>query len=302
ISFNNILLTGRPAPNRAILIDLDNAVEYATHESIHDDERSVGTLAFMSYEVITGEQYEIVEAEQPPPMHIQGDAPSSVPNQQPLARVQHDFIHDLESFFWVLVWIGMSREGPGIRRTTWPTDWRAKTAVRSMLSQAFEINAAESISDRKNTIFHYGTKRFNQKIVSLFAPYFDPGVMGVLVQYLYSILRRAYDQRQFPMSLYDDFDGALAQAAEHVRTRTWNDTNPTYKKMADDILKKREEDILIWESPNPPRFREHKRIVLHEEDVVEVDSRSSSPSPNKKRAFEDLVLKTSGEISVPPPP
>ncbi|KAI0054444.1 hypothetical protein BV25DRAFT_1922674 [Artomyces pyxidatus] len=256
----------------------------------------------MSYEIITGEQYEIVQAEQQPvTTGILGDG-APAPNQAPLARIRHDFIHDLESFFWVLVWIGMSREGPGIRRTTWPTDWATKADVRSMLSQAFEISAADAIADRKNTIFHYGTNRFNKKIVQLFAPYFDPDVMGAVVQYLYSILRRAYDQRQFSMLIYDEFDSALAKAEKHVKTRTWNDTLPAYKKMADDILTKREEDDLIWESPNPPRFREHKRIVLHEEEVVEVDSRSSSPSPNKKRAFEDMVLKTSGEISVPPSP
>lgn len=29
----------------------------------------------------------------------------------------HDAVHDLESFFWVLLWLCLSRVGPGVRRS-----------------------------------------------------------------------------------------------------------------------------------------------------------------------------------------
>ncbi|KAI0054446.1 hypothetical protein BV25DRAFT_1903869 [Artomyces pyxidatus] len=111
ISVNNILLTGCPSPNRAILIDLDHAMEYKSNRSTPDDERSVGTLAFMSSEVITGRRQSIRLRTGRPGCRL---GSSQSPHR-------------------------MSGEGPGARLSTWPLDPKATLAVHLMLSQTFEI-------------------------------------------------------------------------------------------------------------------------------------------------------------------
>ncbi|KAI0056208.1 hypothetical protein BV25DRAFT_1832431 [Artomyces pyxidatus] len=309
ISFNNILLTGRPAPNRAILIDLDHAIEYKNYQSIPDDERSVqGTLAFMSFEVITGNQYDFdqddldADSDDGDSDFDDHDSPDEGEQLEP-TPIGHDFIHDLESFFWVLVWISMSREGPGARRTTWPIGPKANLAVRLMLSQSFEIRDVMSIADRKNAVITYGARLFKDQVIRAFAPYFE-GPMATVIQRLHRYLRQAYSRRRkISTAVYDQFDRVLMKVERHSRTKNWNATNPAFMKMASDIEKRREEDVLIWESPDPVRFRElgakKRRIsdrdedgsVLAEEDD-DPDSRASSPSP-KKTTGEDMVLKTS---------
>ncbi|KAI0055077.1 hypothetical protein BV25DRAFT_1816139, partial [Artomyces pyxidatus] len=109
ISPGNVLITPLAAPNRGLLIDLDNACEYATHVSIPNDGRS-GTLAFMSFEVIAKERY---------------------------------------SFFWSICWMGMCRQGPGKRRVVWPTDAKAHRELSEVIRQLFEQTNMTSIADRK---------------------------------------------------------------------------------------------------------------------------------------------------------
>ncbi|KAI0046406.1 hypothetical protein FA95DRAFT_1494059, partial [Auriscalpium vulgare] len=102
ISHGNILLTDRPSPHSGILIDLDHAIAWKDYVHLTDDVRS-GTLAFMSYEVITSNPYHISgdSTDLPLPISLdEGADPSSKPKP-----ILHTSIHDLESFFWVLCFI-----------------------------------------------------------------------------------------------------------------------------------------------------------------------------------------------------
>ncbi|KAI0056209.1 hypothetical protein BV25DRAFT_1842420 [Artomyces pyxidatus] len=235
INFDSILLTGRPAPNRAILIDLDGRVA-------HDDEGSTasrivgqGTLAFMSYKVISGLPYSFVKPGSPELTGVLSDNADIEP-QFTDSRRQH------QSFFWVLVWLSMSREGPGSRRISWPNDWKVRDSVQMRLSQAFGADVSPlALADWKHTVFHYRPSAFYEVIVPLFAPYFDRSIVGAVAIYLYAVLLRAYIPHDFnSVELYEEFDNALAKAERHVKTKTWEDTKAAYKKMAEDATRKRE--------------------------------------------------------------
>ncbi|EPT00126.1 hypothetical protein FOMPIDRAFT_90767 [Fomitopsis schrenkii] len=82
-----------------ILIDFDNAIVRSTHDVIPQDPLT-GTLPFVSAELLTQEYY------------FDDDDNKGAVRVIPL----HDFIHDLESLCWVLVWICVARDGPARRR------------------------------------------------------------------------------------------------------------------------------------------------------------------------------------------
>jgi hypothetical protein len=82
ISINNLMINEEEdAPSRrAFLIDLDLAIQEA-RTSASGAEKKTGTRAFMAIGVLLGDQ--------------------------------HSFMHDLESFFWVIYWICVHYTGPG---------------------------------------------------------------------------------------------------------------------------------------------------------------------------------------------
>jgi serine/threonine protein kinase len=85
ISINNILINenNNNASWPSFLIDLDLAIK-EQREGVSGAKGKTGTRAFMAIGALLGEQ--------------------------------HSFMHDLESFFWVLFWICIHYEGPGQER------------------------------------------------------------------------------------------------------------------------------------------------------------------------------------------
>ena len=85
ISMNNLIINEDPSNPSwpAFLIDLDLAV-WEQRDGASGAEGRMGTRAFMAIGALDGEQ--------------------------------HSFMHDLESFFWVLFWICIHCDGPGKRK------------------------------------------------------------------------------------------------------------------------------------------------------------------------------------------
>ncbi|EKG09432.1 hypothetical protein MPH_13531 [Macrophomina phaseolina MS6] len=86
VSANNLMInedSGNPSW-KAFLIDLDLAIN-KEREGASGAKGKTGTLAFMAIGILFGEE-------------------------------QHSFMHDLESFFWVLFWICIHYDGPGNER------------------------------------------------------------------------------------------------------------------------------------------------------------------------------------------
>ncbi|KAH9482156.1 hypothetical protein JR316_0004251 [Psilocybe cubensis] len=99
ISLENILFgqEGAQVGNRGILIDLDSAIKVNDSQRSNTATRSgrlrPGTCTYQSIALLYGPQWDISGVESPP----------------------QDHLDDLESFFYVLAWICMRYNGPGIK-------------------------------------------------------------------------------------------------------------------------------------------------------------------------------------------
>ncbi|KZT25676.1 hypothetical protein NEOLEDRAFT_1178145 [Neolentinus lepideus HHB14362 ss-1] len=135
ISESNILLTGGPKPNRGLLIDLEMAFEYDKAEPSLDLPR--GHRAFMGKEVLTSipvfdpllvqrksrNDHEVVPAEPSSGNYNYLDdeelddesSDNFYREVEDMSLRRHPF-HEIEGFFWVLCWISLTREAPGVYR------------------------------------------------------------------------------------------------------------------------------------------------------------------------------------------
>ncbi|KAI0055622.1 hypothetical protein BV25DRAFT_1736992 [Artomyces pyxidatus] len=269
ISPGNILITGGPEPNRGILIDLDNACEWRTHNHIPEDERS-GTLAFMSGEVITKERYQIgdddTESGDPGVFTWPSETePTSLPQS-----VRHDFHHDLESVMWTACWMGMCRQGPGQRRNVWPDDIRAQEKLKSFISVTFEQQHVANIANAKAIVMITKAK-FSKDVLGAFTPYFYP--LRPIANYLSQRLRLAYRRRDFT-KLYDEYLSAFKGGVENCARR--NDADPYFERMEKDVMDRRSKVDIRWDSPHAARFHPFGGENKRERDEAEDSSQELS--------------------------
>ncbi|KAJ8131900.1 hypothetical protein O1611_g1727 [Lasiodiplodia mahajangana] len=138
ISIHNLIINednSSPSP-ASFLIDLDLAVR-EQRESASEVKRKTGTRAFMAIGVLLGEQ--------------------------------HSFMHDLESFFWVLFWICIHDNGP-----------HEKKRLGKVLPEFDQWNYVETnvLADlKKGCVSHEAD--FIKASTKEFAPYYQPMVPWV---------------------------------------------------------------------------------------------------------------------------
>ncbi|KAI1770974.1 hypothetical protein F4818DRAFT_430766 [Hypoxylon cercidicola] len=123
ISVNNLLINewAKNPSERAFLIDLDMAVKW--QQGIGREQ--VGTKPYMAIGVLMNEQ--------------------------------HTFMHDLESFFWVLFWICIHYEGPGIYRGDTIYSWKYERDTTLATTKLGTV-ASDKLFDRiarKNFTRHF---------------------------------------------------------------------------------------------------------------------------------------------------
>ncbi|TRM70360.1 hypothetical protein BD626DRAFT_448850 [Schizophyllum amplum] len=102
VSIANILMGVLDAPEgwKGVLIDLDMAISLLPESRNVGVDYRTGTRAFQSLHVLKSYGYEL-----PDP-----DAPTVPPDSQ---RLVHDYLDDLESFYWCLCWICFTYDSPG---------------------------------------------------------------------------------------------------------------------------------------------------------------------------------------------
>ncbi|KAI0038747.1 hypothetical protein FA95DRAFT_1528972 [Auriscalpium vulgare] len=253
ISYNNILLTGQDAPNRAVMIDLDNAVVFQTHQTLADDERSVGTLAFMSYEVLRSKHYFSLRSSGDDSDADENVAPA------PVVKVRHNFIHDLESYMWVLCWIGLCREGPGKERILKNMSKSERDAWQAALRRNFEHLESDVIANAKHFLIS-DRDEFHDSVLKLFSPYFmDPLTQPLLK--LHRALRKAYKNRDYSDNLYETFSKTFADAAISDMATSWH-TRPghsSFASMEQEVRRSRELDEPTFDLPQPASKTLNKR-------------------------------------------
>ncbi|KAK0726803.1 hypothetical protein B0T26DRAFT_638800 [Lasiosphaeria miniovina] len=129
ISINNLLInedTNNPS-SRSFLIDLDLAIK-EDREGASGSKGKTGTRAFMAIGALLGEQ--------------------------------HSFMHDLESFFWVLFWICIHCEGP------------AETRVVKEFDKWNYMDIGGLVKEKKGEVSHEGD--FIKSAKNNFTPYYQP--------------------------------------------------------------------------------------------------------------------------------
>lgn len=119
---------------------------------------------------------------------LEGRSYSNGPQANPPV---HDSIHDLESFFWVLVHTCLTRKGPGPDRRdelvkSDPDEDDKK--LRHMIHDLFDADD-QTLLKTKHRLFDYPGD-LNDKYIRAFHPYFC--VLGPLVVDWWNVLRHGY--------------------------------------------------------------------------------------------------------------
>ncbi|KAF8344955.1 hypothetical protein F5887DRAFT_236522 [Amanita rubescens] len=102
----------------------------------------------------------------------------------------HNVIHDMESFFWVLVYICLTRNGPGGKRRTELTSPKpgGRSALYNTIQKVFEnVNLSDLALQRQNLVMDL--LLFKQDILNHFHPYFGP--LEPMMEKWYTLLQRA---------------------------------------------------------------------------------------------------------------
>ena len=111
--------------------------------------------------------------------------------------VFHDAVHDLESFFWVLVHICITRQGPGgVRREELEDKNQAKeeyNGLRRVVHCFFDSNVVRMANNKAEIFTH--PNEFEQYVLDNFHGYFQP-LKGVIKEW-YHLLILAYQFHAF---------------------------------------------------------------------------------------------------------
>jgi hypothetical protein len=112
----------------------------------------------------------------------------------------HDAIHDLESFWWIIVHLALIRAGPGQRRTIEPS-----SNLEKVISKYFDGGISQ-LSDSKGKIFAEfddAKKRLEKDLLDHFHPYFEP-IKG-LVRDWWVILKSAFQFKGYEHANIHEF-------------------------------------------------------------------------------------------------
>ncbi|CCU78151.1 serine/threonine-protein kinase Sgk2 [Blumeria hordei DH14] len=139
ISENNIILTGSDVGKdwRGFLIDLDLAILLSNDKAQRKTQAMTGTMEFMALEPLSGSC------------------------EKTGAIVNHSYRHDLESFFYILLWLCISNG--------WEKGKKGEKADQEYLSKWFTGTAKEIFEFKKNQM---GESNFEGDVLSKFSKKF----------------------------------------------------------------------------------------------------------------------------------
>lgn len=182
--------------------------------------------------------------------------------------VLHSAIHDLESFFWVLLFLCLTRKGPGGERRDElrenpPADNLAAQKLHQMVHCLFDTTNDTVLDHNKRNLFG-SPDQLEGYILESFHPYFDP--LKPLVVEFWNVIRFGY-------LTYDDTAPGiihelvldLLETQKKVIDQSESVTRPdkSYKKMTEkevdrrksesDEVKKQLDHIRPMEIPNTRR-------------------------------------------------
>ncbi|KAF8874510.1 hypothetical protein CPB84DRAFT_1752941 [Gymnopilus junonius] len=154
-----------------------------------------GTLPYTSGEILSGSTYYLIETEE--------------------SMLHHHAVHDLESFFWVLVYICLTCNGPGGKR-------------REELQEIFKC-----------------PKDFKMYLLDRFHPYFDP--LKEMVSEWFSLLQLAFRYCSFEYAnIHELATEVIERAIDQIDNKVLDEITDAGKK----VLVNRAQEIAQIEAAN----------------------------------------------------
>ncbi|KAL4242321.1 hypothetical protein ABKN59_012031 [Abortiporus biennis] len=283
VSRGNVVITDAEitSPNKGVLIDQDYTIgNFDVHTATECDTRT-GTPAFMSVELLTG--FPMLLQKRPQGndalfMMVQNqDSDPNAKNeantdahQKTTAPIYHSPIHDLESFFWLLCWICITRSGPSTSRLG-QLDVKFNKDDQKIALLNHDLFEEEDMVKLGNNKRRYFTNtEFMNELVDCFSPYFAK--FSALVLSLHLTLYDAYEKQEF-----DDIHKTVLMKLDiFIQWLDQNEKTLTVEHQ-EDMIKRAE-----W------RRKKHAYRVFEGTDGVDVDDEleddlePGSPTPAKK--------------------
>ena len=154
---------------------------------------------------------------------------------------RHEAINDVESLFWVLIFICLVRKGPGINmlRTELLEDDPKDEELQNILHSYFDSDNRPVISQNKKELF-IQDDNMDKDILANFHPYFEP-LKNMMDQWL-RIMILAYEHRKFEYyTIHDQIIHIVDQAIENLSNSQLNEDPKTKveAKRRQDLRKER---------------------------------------------------------------
>ena len=198
-------------------------------------------------------------------------------------NVFHDAVHDLESFFWVLVHICLTRQGPGgVRREELEQKNEAKekyNGLRRVILCFFDSDVTTMAANKAEIFTH--PDEFDQYVLDNFHEYFQP--LKDLVKEWFHLLVLAHQFHAF--EYHDIHDMVLEILDRALESAAPDDVNEATRK----VLEDREANIKklldgnpfgkVQQSPPPHTSPTSQRQVAQ----AVYCSPPSSPTPAPKK-------------------
>ncbi|KAH9833523.1 uncharacterized protein C8Q71DRAFT_849857 [Rhodofomes roseus] len=231
LSEGNILITARGKKgvgDRGMVIDFDYA-KFMSDATLADDPIS-GTRPFMSGEILEEKHYYRAAT-------VQKQGSTSNTTSRPL----HTFHHDLESLFWILLWICICRAGPALRRfrSVGKADDSDALSQHNLL---FTAPGQKQLGRNKRNLIR-NEEDFDD-CLEVVADYYQP--LLPLLRCLWGILRKGYQVRHFDDSeAYAAFLEAFKDAEKSLGDKP-EQLNEDQERAFQAEKRRREEDLMNW--------------------------------------------------------
>ncbi|KAH9835356.1 uncharacterized protein C8Q71DRAFT_811995 [Rhodofomes roseus] len=231
LSDTNILITGsKEVGRRGMVIDFDYA-KILGDATLAEDPIS-GTRPFMSGEILTGQRYSLsANAEL-----SDDDQHDDANNVRPV----HTFYHDLESLFWILLWICICRAGPALRRLD---GWEADDGVAGdQYKRYFKAPGLKQLGYNKYDLF--ALPKYFGDCLSAVTTYHRPLVP--LLRSLRKILRNGYGGHFNEVEAYRAFLQAFKDTEQSLSDQD-EELNEDQQRAFQAEERRREVDLMDWE-------------------------------------------------------
>ncbi|KAI0310980.1 hypothetical protein OF83DRAFT_1153013 [Amylostereum chailletii] len=261
ISFYNMLITSLAAPNRGVLIDLDNSKIIHAHNEASENEGLHGTHAFMSYEVLVKDVYFQFSASSLHALGLESDDPAD-PWLQRTSVQRPGRCRDSSSSG-----IGDRLLGPA----------NVDEAINAYFLDADSM----ALAFAKRKIMH-DSKSFAKDILANFSTYCSP--LTSLARTLYTYLQHSYRVQTFT-GLHDQFLSALKEVEDDSHTHAYHEGRPDYQRLEQAEITRRTDDEESWHIPV-------LRLPIIQQDASSSITQSVTVDEHRSSTHHTQILET----------